>query len=380
MPILERQVQFAFLENLNTLEAVVGFPPKIVAAYLDISAWGFSGQIDFVLSDPLEKKYITELELIVNSQSKIEHVVEQVVRYYKAAQVIYSPDYEILILLASESPIKWQQQIVDRLKEAAIAFRIMSYDLLLIEKLYLETLERNKAIFGLHHEDIRQSAVASLAQLNQIFAEFKQVDTDHLTKEDLFQRVSWRTRGAYTTRLKYAQYLRLIKIDDSKTIWLTPSGCKFRDYTNIPYRESQGRYFDLSEMQKRILRQNIVIELRTSTQINRLIMQIVTFLQHVSLIRGKFIPRGGSSSSKQLPEGVVAIYRELIQKRESLTPKTIADMIYWSSLYCQNLGLIRIIDDGEFNRTLFTEEGVQFYRLVSDLINIRREESKIVLF
>jgi hypothetical protein len=133
-------------------------------------------------------------------------------------------------------------------------------------------------------------------------------------------------------------------------------------------------------MQKRILRQNIVIELRTSTQINRLVMQIVTFLQYVSLIRGKFIPRSGSSGSKQLPDGAITIYRELIQKRESLTPKTIADMIYWNALYCRNLGLVNIVDDGDFNRVLFTEEGSRFYRLVSDLINIRREESKIVLF
>lgn len=85
MTILERQVQFAFLENLHILGSVIGFPTSLIAAYLDISAWGFSGQIDFVLTDSSQKKYITELEMIVSSQSKVEHVVEQVVRYNEAA-------------------------------------------------------------------------------------------------------------------------------------------------------------------------------------------------------------------------------------------------------------------------------------------------------
>lgn len=106
-------------------------------------------------------------------------------------------------------------------------------------------------------------------------------------------------------------------------------------------------------------------------------MQIITFLQYLVLLRGKFIPR---NPKKELPEGAITIFRELTQKRASLTAKSIVDMIYWNSLYCRNLGLIRVVEDGDFNRALFTEEGTHFYRLISDLINIRREESKIIIF
>jgi hypothetical protein len=118
--ILERQIQFAFLENLPVLESVVGFPPTLVAAYLDIAAWGFLGQIDFVLADPSQKRYITELEIVVNSKSKVEHVVEQVTRYHEAARIIYSPDYVILIILASHSPVEWREQIANQLQSVGI--------------------------------------------------------------------------------------------------------------------------------------------------------------------------------------------------------------------------------------------------------------------
>lgn len=378
MTILERQVQFALLENQTILESVVGFVPSLVAAYLDIAAWGFSGQIDFVLADPSQRKYVTELEMVVSSQSKVEHVVEQVIRYNEAARVIYSSYYTILILLAAESPKKWRQQIASRLNSVKINHKIKEYELTQLEQVYLETLERNEAIFGLPHDEIRRSSVASLAQLNEIFAQFKQLDTDHMSTDDLFDRVTWRTRGSYLLRLHYAQYLGLIDIDDHGTVRLTFSGRRFRNYTNFPYRElrQNGRYFDLSEPQKRILRQNILSELRTSTQLNRLVMQIVTFLQYLVLIRGKFIPR---NLNEELPEGAIAMFRELTQKRQSLTPRSIVDMIYWNSLYCRNLGLISIVDDGPFNRALFTEEGTRLYRLISDLINIRREESKMAM-
>jgi len=378
MSILERQVQFAFLENPNLLESVIGFSTSLIAAYLDISAWGFSGQIDFVLADSSQKKYIAELEMVVSGQSKVEHVVEQVARYNEAAHAIYSSsDHLILILLASESPQKWQTQIITQLNSLGIDHVLKKYELAQLEKAYLETLERNEAVFGLQHEEIRQSAIATLAQLNEIFAQFKQLDTDHMPITELFKHVSWRTHSSYRARLNYAQFLGLIIIDENGTTQLTATGRKFRDYTNIPYREPGGRYFDLSEPQKRILRQNILVELRTAPQINRLIMQIITFLQYLVLIRGRYIPR---SKKQPLPDGVIAIFRELTQKRESLTSGSIVDMIYWNALYCRNLGLITIVDDGAFNRALFTEDGTQFYRLISDLINIRREESKIAVF
>lgn len=281
-----------------------------------------------------------------------------------------------MILLASESPQKWQVQIIDRLNSLGVHHVLRNYELTQLEKVYVETLERNEAIFGLQHEEIRQSAIATLAQLNEIFAQFKQLNTAQMLIPELFDRVSWRTFSSYRARLNYAQYLGLLTIGE-EMVQLTPSGCKFRDYTNIPYREPNGRYFDLSESQKRILRQNILIELRTATQINRLIIQIVTFLQYLVLVRGKYIPR---SKAQPLPDGVMAMFRELTRKQESLISGSIVDMIYWSALYCRNLGLITIVDDGSFNRALFTEEGAKFYRLISDLINIRREESKITVF
>jgi len=382
--MLERQIQFTLLETPSLLQQIIGFPYKLIAAYLDISNWGFAGEIDFVLQDESDDYIVVELEQKINSNAKVEHVVEQVERYFSAAQAIYGENVSCLII-AEESPSKFISEVQNQLETKGIPTDIRLYQYADIECAYLKLQEMTENLFGIPSDTkFVKRSVASFGQLNEIFGKFKRDNLLELSLDRLKSIVCWKDPSAFSVRLRICKDLGLIDIETDK-IMLTPSGQKFRDYTNFPYRIESGRrfnsgagdYLDLSEPQKQILRSNILRAVRIGPTLNNTVLQIIAFLQYVILFRGRYIVK--NIAKQTVPSHVTAAFQELIQRHHSLSEKAITDIISWSARYCVNLGLVTLVDDGQYYRAVFTEEGSRFYRLISDQLNILREERNLTL-
>jgi hypothetical protein len=67
--MLERPIHI--LGSPSLLQQILGFPHKLISAYLDISSWGFAGEIDFVLQSESGNYIVVELERKINSRKSM---------------------------------------------------------------------------------------------------------------------------------------------------------------------------------------------------------------------------------------------------------------------------------------------------------------------
>ena len=362
----ERQIQFTLLENPKELSNIMGLSASVIAAYLDLKPWGGVGQIDFVMEDDLGNAYVVELEKEINNKAKVEHVVEQVERYASISHKIY-PQLAPMVVLAAQSDPKYLNALSDRLHTLQVQHKIINYDLIRIKKLYYSILDYNQLMFGLSPVEVKSVAVASLKQLNAIFAFFKAKKTTQMTFQQLREAKLWQHFSTLMQRLKYCEQLGLLSIRD-EFVFLTEQGEKYVYYTSIPYRIGKD-YIDLNDIQKALIRQNLIHHLRTEDNFNSIIKKIIIYIQFIILIQGTY---------KRDDPGVISLYRQLVRRYVSLKDETISNMIYWSHNYAINLNLItQDVEDNSFRITL-TPAGTQFYRMSCDILNLRREEKMIL--
>lgn len=374
----ERQIQYTLLENSQLLAEILGLQSNLIAAYLNLSPWGYIGEIDFVIETPSKDIWIVELEKEIANQAKVEHVVEQVERYARAGIVIYGPQV-FMVVLAAQSPEKYLVQIRKRLAASLsklnISHKIVLYDIASVLTAYQELQSRDERVFGWFVDSLAIRSVASLGQLNEIFYHFKVRNLEALSRGELEENVTWKRSSTLSDRLMVCYELGLLEDPKLSEISLTSEGIEFRNYLNYPYRLSGGKYLDLSEPQKRILRHNIIRIVRETGAIeNHLLAQMICFLQFVTLMGGKYIVL---SPSDRLPEDVQAMLARIVRKTSGFGWKRASGFIAWTQKYCANLDLIYLVQDGSFYRALFTDTGARFYRLLSDQLNILREEATL---
>ena len=362
----ERQIQFTLLENPKELSNILGINANVIAAYLDLKPWGGIGQIDFVMEDTSGNAYVVELEREINNKAKVEHVVEQVHRYACISQKVYQKLAPMVVLAAQSDP-RYLDAISDRLHALHVQHKIINYDLSRIKRLYNSILDYNQLMFGLSPEEVKSVAVASLKQLNGIFAYFKTKRTTEMTLQQMGEACLWKHFSTLMQRLKYCQELGLLSINN-ETVFLTKQGGKYTYYTNIPYRIGKD-YIDLNDMQKALIRQNLIRHLRIEDEFNSIIKKIIIYIQFIILVQGSY---------KRADPGVISLYRQLVRRFVSLRDETISNIIYWSHNYAINLDLIREdVENNNFRVTL-TPAGTQFYRMSCDILNLRREEKMIL--
>lgn len=362
----ERQIQFTLLENPKELSNIMGFNVNLKAAYLDLKPWGGKGQLDFVMEDAAGNAYIVELEKEINSKAKVEHVVEQVQRYANIAPKIY-PKLAPIVILTATSASHHIDTIKNQLAAARIPHEIKNYDMNYIKKLYHQIMEYNQLLFGLSPDEIKSDAVASLKQLNAIFALFKTKKVKKLTLQQLKNAGLWKHFSTLLQRLHFCEQLGLISINDD-TVHLTPQGERYVYYTNIPYRIGKN-YLELNDIQKAIIRQNLIRHLRKKDNFNSLIKKLIIYIQFILLVQGSY---------DRYDSGAINLYRQLLRRFISLKDETISNLIYWSHNYAKNLDLIREEREGNQLRVSLTPTGTQFYRMTCDILNIRREEEMML--
>lgn len=377
----ERQVQYALLQDSKLLTKILSTRFKLLAAYLDLSAWGYIGEVDFVLETEAGEILIVELETQVRSRAKVEHIVEQVQRYARAGTAIYGQQVAMIVLVA-ESPRKYLQQLEKDLKmilgDIGVSYKIIVYDFESVTSTYQDLRSRDERVLGWFAGELTVRSVASLGQLNEVFYQFKDVDASSMSREELMQRVTWKTSGTLVHRLHVSQEIGLIEDRRSQVVRLTHEGTKFRDYVNYPYRLPNGNYLDLSEPQKRIVRQNIIRIVReTGGYRNHLATQLICFLRFVALLGGRYIVL---SPTQQLPDDVRSIAARIVGKSSEPPWKRASAFVAWTQKYCTNLDLIYLLEDPPYHRALFTDIGAHFYRILSDQLNMLREEASMAFY
>ena len=194
------------------------------------------------------------------------------------------------------------------------------------------------------------AGVRFLRYINRVIGAFE--DVDILSQNDI---ASWMEKKGYKhkpktieNRYQIAKGFGLMK-RKGQVFTLTLRGKQFRDAIGI-----YTKAMDLSTEQKDILRNFLKEGIDSSIK-----STIFIFLHFIKETEGEWIPK-----STMLSDEDCRIISKFLGKGKILKPSTIGDMFEWAYNYCEDLGLVRMIEIGRNNfRVSLTSRGEEIYGL-----------------
>ena len=373
----ESLVEWTLLREQNYLSECIGLglKKKVLQQYSTKY-----GRIDFAHELNDGRIAITELETIIDSKSKLEYCQYQCLEY---ANIKFenTKNTIIVILIAEETPINYQKELINFSKKNNFEFK--TYSLNIVNKYYKQLIEEAVRNSGIPLVKPVANNFTHLSCLNRLILPFFELEKDILRREDFIEYFNLKEDKAdshFKVHKQMAEYFELIK-DISTTkkldkIELTNYGKRFRENINYEfiayksYIKSDLKRIDLSLEQKRILLESLmngnIGELKGK-------VNILYFLRFVHLTEGIYVPKGRKMD------------REKISFTNSFLNTNYSEITLcnWLNFVCNHtveLGLIeRINTNNSHDRASLTSLGSRVLGFIEMDLHLKRERSQIPL-
>lgn len=373
----ESLVEWTLLREQNYLSECIGLglKKKVLQQYSTKY-----GRIDFAHELNDGRIAITELETIIDSKSKLEYCQYQCLEY---ANIKFenTKNTIIVILIAEETPINYQKELINFSKKNNFEFK--TYSLNIVNKYYKQLIEEAVRNSGIPLVKPVANNFTHLSCLNRLILPFFELEKDILRREDFIEYFNLKEDKAdshFKVHKQMAEYFELIK-DISTTkkldkIELTNYGKRFRENINYEfiayksYIKSDLKRIDLSLEQKRILLESLmngnIGELKGK-------VNILYFLRFVHLTEGIYVPKGRKMD------------REKISFTNSFLNTNYSEITLcnWLNFVCNHtveLGLIeRINTNNSYDRAILTSLGSRVLGFIEMDLHLKRERSQIPL-
>lgn len=373
----ESLVEWTLLREQNYLSECIGLglKKKVLQQYSTKY-----GRIDFAHELNDGRIAITELETIIDSKSKLEYCQYQCLEY---ANIKFenTKNTIIVILIAEETPINYQKELINFSKKNNFEFK--TYSLNIVNKYYKQLIEEAVRNSGIPLVKPVANNFTHLSCLNRLILPFFELEKDILRREDFIEYFNLKEDKAdshFKVHKQMAEYFELIK-DISTTkkldkIELTNYGKRFRENINYEfiayksYIKSDLKRIDLSLEQKRILLESLmngnIGELKGK-------VNILYFLRFVHLTEGIYVPKGRKMD------------REKISFTNSFLNTNYSEITLcnWLNFVCNHtveLGLIeRINTNNSHDRAILTSLGSRVLGFIEMDLHLKRERSQIPL-
>lgn len=355
----EKLVEWTLVSNQKYLEDVLGrrIKKKLARQFaLD------SGKLDLLYEEWDGKIVVIELKLSIRTPNDWNSVINQLSSYLKEIREMYPHcTVEGVILTALENSREPTDSIARDLEEHGISAK--SYSIDHIEELYSKTIERLIRNSGFEFKPPTSIGVASLYYIKRLVGAFE--NSDILELDEIMSWMADSNFGHAESRVNnlylLAKSFGLMDKEDKKYV-LTDRGKKFRDAVNGPIRMQ-----NLSGEQKRILLESLLE--RVDTPVKSLIFW---FLRFVSITGGEWVPR----SSTQLSDEECRFINLLMGIE--LNPTSARDMLYWASKFCEELELVRRVEEKqEYDKVVLTSLGSRVHTFLENLLLLKREMIQI---
>ena len=373
----ESLVEWTLLREQNYLSECIGLglKKKVLQQYSTKY-----GRIDFAHELNDGRIAITELETIIDSKSKLEYCQYQCLEY---ANIKFenTKNTIIVILIAEETPINYQKELINFSKKNNFEFK--TYSLNIVNKYYKQLIEEAVRNSGIPLVKPVANNFTHLSCLNRLILPFFELEKDILRREDFIEYFNLKEDKAdshFKVHKQMAEYFELIK-DISTTkkldkIELTNYGKRFRENINYEfiayksYIKSDLKRIDLSLEQKRILLESLmngnIGELKGK-------VNILYFLRFVHLTEGIYVPKGRKMD------------REKISFTNSFLNTNYSEITLcnWLNFVCNHtveLGLIEGINtNNSHDRAILTSLGSRVLGFIEMDLHLKRERSQIPL-
>ena len=321
-----------------------------------------SGKLDLLYEKRDGNIVVIELKLSIRTSNDWNSTINQLSSYLKEIRELYPHcTVEGVILTAQENSRDPSDSIALDLKEQGISARFYSIDR--IEELYSETIERLIRNSGFEFKPPTSIGVASLYYIKRLVGAFE--NSDILELDEIMSWMADSNFGHAESRINnlylLAKSFDLMNKEDKKYV-LTDKGKEFRDAVNEPIRMQ-----DFSDEQKRILLESLLEKVDTPVK-----SLIFWFLRFVSITGGEWVPR----SSTQLSDEECRFINLLMGIE--LNPTSARDMLYWASKFCEELELVRRVEEKqEYDKVVLTSLGSRVHTFLENLLLLKREMIQI---
>ena len=373
----ESLVEWTLLREQNYLSECIGLglKKKVLQQYSTKY-----GRIDFAHELNDGRIAITELETIIDSKSKLEYCQYQCLEY---ANIKFenTKNTIIVILIAEETPINYQKELINFSKKNNFEFKTYSLDI--VNKYYKQLIEEAVRNSGIPLVKPVANNFTHLSCLNRLILPFFELEKDILQREDFIEYFNLKEDKAdshFKVHKQMAEYFELIK-DISTTkkldkIELTNYGKRFRENINYEfityksYIKSDLKRIDLSLEQKRILLESLmngnIGELKGK-------VNILYFLRFVHLTEGIYVPKG-----RKMDYEKISFTNSFLKTNYSEIT-----LCNWLNFVCNHtveLGLIeRINTNNSHDRAILTSLGSRVLGFIEMDLHLKRERSQIPL-
>lgn len=373
----ESLVEWTLLREQNYLSECIGLGLKKKVFQQYSTKYG---RIDFAHELNDGRIAITELETIIDSKSKLEYCQYQCLEY---ANIKFenTKNTIIVILIAEETPINYQKELINFSKKNNFEFK--TYSLNIVNKYYKQLIEEAVRNSGIPLVKPVANNFTHLSCLNRLILPFFELEKDILRREDFIEYFNLKEDKAdshFKVHKQMAEYFELIK-DISTTkkldkIELTNYGKRFRENINYEfityksYIKSDLKRIDLSLEQKRILLESLmngnIGELKGK-------VNILYFLRFVHLTEGIYVPKG-----RKMDYEKISFTNSFLKTNYSEIT-----LCNWLNFVCNHtveLGLIeRINTNNNYDRAILTSLGSRVLGFIEMDLHLKRERSQIPL-
>ncbi len=357
----ENLVQWVLLKNQNYLESCLNI--KLKKKLVEYYTTDF-GVIDFALETDKEI-FVVELETSIDNKSKLDYCVDQVKRYQQISFETKKPIRFAILYEKNNTP----KRFIEILEEFSKKFNVLlkTYSIISIQELYKKCLNDLRKTSGEYLGSPVAMDVVYLRWLNRVMEPF-QINNTNKIKLETFKSL-FKSRTSFGVYTNLAKYFDLIKIEGQEII-LTEYGKRFRDNYNSKIIKSNSSMPELSLEQKRVL-----IETLTNGNFTKSKINIYYFLRFVHLTNGDWVPKTGTSESKEKLEFINFLFGK------NYRWKTVNDLLSFTCNQCEELGLVERskIENSEYDKCVLTSFGSRLLGYLELYLHLKRESLQLPL-
>ncbi len=335
------------------------------------------GRIDFAHELYDGQIVITELETIVDNKAKMQYCQNQTLEY---SNITFENKIKpiIAILIAQESPIKYQQHMRDFSNDNQFLYKTYSLDI--VKNTYKRLISEAIANSGIPLVKPVANNFTHLACLNRFILPFYELEKAELEREDFVSYFDLSTDKAdshFKVHKQMCEYFELIDdISPTNTftkVRLTDLGKRFCANLNYEFaikKKNTIKRIALSKEQQRI-----IIESLMNGNIGSLKgkVNLLYFLRFIHLTEGVWIPRG-----RHLDEQKMEFANSFLGTNYSKI--TLSNWLNFTCTHCEELGLVeRIKTTTEYDRANLTTLGSRVLGFIEMDLHLKRERTQIPL-
>lgn len=334
------------------------------------------GRIDFAHELYDGQIVITELETIIDNKSKMQYCQSQTIEYSNIT-FAYKEKPLIAVLIANETPLRYQQYMRDFSNDYNFIYRTYSLDK--VREYYKQLIEEAVANSGVPLVRPVANNFTHLACLNRFILPFFELSKNELSRDDFipYFGLTNKADSHFKVHKQMSDYFELIEdISPTNTfskVKLTEYGRRFRDNLNYEFavaKQNSIKRIDLSIEQKRILLESLMNGNIGSLKGK---VNLLYFLRFVHLTEGIWVPRG-----RNLDEQKLEFANSFLGTNYSKI--TLSNWLNFTCQHCEELGLVeRIKTTTEYDRVHLSSLGSRVLGFIEMDLHLKRERTQIPL-